>query len=163
MNKILAAAICSTAMMAVGPTVYAQMGSSGTNQGTGGPTMSTSPNPPLTPSQVESSAGSISNPPPLDRSGNPRHVSEDNSSGMGAGGDMSGFGGPVGGTVGTGGAQTGGAQTGGVAGTDGGLGQGSVAGSNGAIGSGSTGTGTGGGVAGTDGGIGQGGVNTGPR
>lgn len=92
MNKLVAAALCSTAML-VGPAVYAQMtGGSATNEGTGGPYTTT--NPPLTPSQVETSEGSISNPPPIDRSGNPQHVTDkDNSSGTGDGGDMSGLGG----------------------------------------------------------------------
>lgn len=91
MNKLVAAALCSTAML-VGPAVFAQTGASGTNEGTGGPYTTT--NPPLTPSQMETSEGSISNPPPLDRSGNPQHVTDkDNSSGTSDGGDMSGLGG----------------------------------------------------------------------
>ncbi len=88
MNRFFAAALCSTAMI-LGPVAYAQTGASGTNEGSGGPYTTT--NPPLTPSQVETSEGSISNPPPIDRSGNPQHVTDkDNSSGTSDGGDMSG-------------------------------------------------------------------------
>lgn len=75
MKKLLAVALCSTALIGA-PVVYAQA-SGADGGGTGSsPAPHSSNSPPLTPSQTETSEGAIVNPPPLDRSGNAEHVSE---------------------------------------------------------------------------------------
>lgn len=96
MKKLIAAAISSSALF-VAPLALAQ--SAGAGMGTGGdggvsrPAMSS---PPVTPSQLETSEGAIYNPPPIDHSGNPRHVTDKDDSdgggdtGQNSVGDMNG-------------------------------------------------------------------------
>src|SRR5690554_1768147 len=74
MKKLLAVALCSGALVGA-PAVFAQA-SGNSSHGGGGSTESSTDNPPLTPSQTQTSQGAVANPPPLDRSGNPEHVSE---------------------------------------------------------------------------------------
>lgn len=96
MKKLIAAAISSSALF-IAPLALAQ--SAGAGMGTGGdggvsrPAMSS---PPVTPSQLETSEGAIYNPPPIDHSGNPRHVTDKDDSdgggdtGQNSVGDMNG-------------------------------------------------------------------------
>lgn len=134
MKKFIAAALSSTALLAA-PAVFANSDAHGTN--TGGDVDTTNPNasnPPLTPSQVETSEGAVHIPPPLDRSGNAKHVSEKGLS-KGGGDHM----GSQSGDQGTG-------TSGGTAG-DGAAGSGTGAGSGagaGAAGAGGAGAGSGG-------------------
>lgn len=75
MKKLIAVALSSTALLAA-PGIFAQTAQMEKSAAhTGGHT--TKPETaPLTPSQVQTSEGAAYNQPPLDRSGNPTHVSE---------------------------------------------------------------------------------------
>lgn len=76
MKKLIAVALSSTALLAA-PAVFAQATAPGTNMGgDGGMSSPGMSNPPLTPSQMETSEGAIYNPPPIDHSGNPEHVTD---------------------------------------------------------------------------------------
>lgn len=75
MNKLFAVMLCSGALMGA-PAVFAQATGNNSGNGGGGAPQASTDHPPLTPSQTETSQGAIANPPPLDRSGNPEHVSE---------------------------------------------------------------------------------------
>ncbi len=75
MKKLIAAALSSTALLAA-PAIFAQTAGSGENTGGDGGLNQPGGTPPLTPSQVETSDGAVHIPPPLDRSGNAKHVSE---------------------------------------------------------------------------------------
>lgn len=91
MKKLLAVVLSSTAL-AVSPVVFAQASTAG--GGTTGQDGNPAPDtyqPPLTPSQTETSEGATYNPPPIDHSGDPEHVTEkDVSDGGGDPGDGSG-------------------------------------------------------------------------
>jgi len=126
MNKLFAVMLCSGALMGA-PAVFAQATGNNSGNGGGGAPQASTDHPPLTPSQTETSQGAIVNPPPLDRSGDPEHVSEkEGATGNGAGASGAAAGGS-GAAPGTGG-QDGGA---------------TAAGNAGASGTGGTGTGTG--------------------
>ena len=87
MKKSLAAVLCSTALIAA-PAAFAQTTGHGGGPDTGTPGnghTASSTTPPLTPSQTETSEGAIVNPPPLDRSGNPEHVSDKEEGNTGVG------------------------------------------------------------------------------
>ena len=135
MKKLIAAALSSTALLAA-PAVFANSGAHGTT--TGGDVDTTNPNaanPPLTPSQVETSDGAVHVPPPLDRSGNAKHVTEKGPSKGGGdhgGTQSSGQGTGTSGSAGDGGTSTGTGSTGAGAGSGAGAGAGAGAGGSGA-------------------------------
>lgn len=122
MKKLLAVALCSGALVGA-PAAFAQTASS-TTHGGGSNELGTT-NPPA-PGHTDPSQGTVTTPPPLDRSGNPDHVSEKRPNT----GNGSGTSGATGGAAGTGG--------------QGGAGSGASGGS-GSAGSGSSGGGNGGG------------------
>ena len=125
MKKFIAAALSSTALLAA-PAVFAQAGSSsGDNTGGDGGLNQPGGTPPLTPSQVETSDGAVHIPPPLDHSGNAKHVSEKGVSSISKGGGD--HGGGTSGHTGNDGGSTGGG-SGAGAGGDSGSGEGDSAG-----------------------------------
>lgn len=73
MKRFLTIAVCTGALMGV-PVVYGQATPGNSGNGGGGSTTSSSMQP--MPHQAETSQGAVVNPPPLDRSGNPTHVSD---------------------------------------------------------------------------------------
>ena len=127
MKKLIAVALSSTALLAA-PAVFAQAGAPGTNTGgDGGVASPSTTNPPVTPSQMETSEGAAYNPPPIDHSGNPQHVTDkDISDGGGDTGDAS-----VGNSSNTGGGASDAGDAGAGAGDAAGAGDGAGAGAGG--------------------------------
>lgn len=145
MKKLIAVALSSTALLA-SPAIFAQTTAPASTGGQG--TGVGNENAPLTPSQTQTSEGAVYNPPPIDHSGNAKHLTDkgmtgkDGDSGsMGTdSGNNGGTGGP--GTGGTGdgtGTGTGGDGTGTGTGNDGTGGAGAGAGGDGSSGGGSGG------------------------
>ena len=127
MKKFLAVALCSGALVGA-PAVYAQAAAGAGGHGGGDGVGTTSPHAPVTPSQTETSQGAVVTPPPLDRSGNPEHVSEKRPN-TGNGTGQSGAAGDSGTAPGTGGQDGTGTGTGSGTGTgDGASGDGSGSG-----------------------------------
>lgn len=132
MRKVLAVALCSGALVGA-PAAFAQTASS-TTHGGGSNELGTT-NPPA-PGHTDPSQGTVTTPPPLDRSGNPDHVNEKRPNT----GNGSGTSGATGGAAGTGGQDGAGSGSSGSSGSagPGARGSGSSGGGNGGSGAGSS-------------------------
>src|SRR5690606_35511837 len=73
MKKLIAVALSSTALLA-SPAIFAQTTAPASTGGQG--TGVGNENAPLTPSQTQTSEGAVYNPPPIDRSGNAKHLTD---------------------------------------------------------------------------------------